>query len=851
MNPDFLTMARLALRELRGSREFTVFFVINLSLGLCGLLALDALRHSVNDHFQSRARAVLGGDLQVEVDNRNLTATDLADIQKVLPAGTKVQAEKRFLTMAAGSNHSRLVDVQAVDEAFPLFPSLVLKEKGRVEPGSKLNIITSRSIWISAELAVQLNVKIGDDIHIAGQPFRVDDFVTEDAAMGSLGLSTAPKVYLGIPQIDDLPLFEKGSRYEDARLYKLPPGSQSPDSLALAIENTASARDLDVDAFTDSSGRAGRFWQVLGDYLTLIALITLFLAGVGSSYLFRGYLERRLGEIAILKVLGANIGTVRGIYVIQLVLLALCSSAIAIVVSLLIVPVLPRMLGPLLPGDVTIIIPLASIAKTVLIATATSVLVALPLLARLGYVKPTVLIQESGGFGRITLTFRDMAAYVPAIFFYWALAVWQGGSPKIGSTFIAAFAVSLGAILITGSAGWHAIKKLQVSENVSLRLAALNLLRHHLATITCFLAIGAGVLLAGIIPQIRSVLHQELTRSGPSTYPSLFMIDIQPDQVDDVDADLKVYGSTFQDLAPVVRARLKLVNNVPIETIIDEGPGEGRQKYRRARRLARSYSITYGSDIKSSERITQGHPFEASPTQPQISLEEEFAERARLKLGDMITFDISGIEVTGEVVNFRQVRWASLQPNFRIMVSPGVLEDAPATYVATVPQLPEAARADLQIKFATMFANISIIDVTQIFTRILKVVESITIAMFFMAALTLTSALAVLISITRFNADARRPQMALLKVLGARFEDVRTATLWEFSLLGFIAAAGGSLLSVGVSYTMCYILFDRVWSWTWQWPVMLIVLTPVICATVGFMAAHRALKTRPVHLLSY
>ncbi len=844
---------KLALREMRGSKEFTFFFILNLSLGLCGLLTLETLRQSVDGHFQERARAILGGDIQVEVDGRNFTTEDIEDINKVLPAGTLTRSEKRFLTMATHAEQTRLVDVQAVDDKFPFYSSLTLESGGVITAGSASPLLNAPNIWIYPELAVQLGVSKGDEISLGGVPFRIVDFVTDDAALSSAGLATAPKVIVGIPQIAGLGFFEKGSRYEDSRFFKLPENSPPVEDLARTLERTSRARDFDVDVFSESAGRTGRFWKVLGDYLTLISLVALFLAGVGASYLFRGYLDRKMSEIAILMSVGANIWTVRAIYCLQLILLALSASAGALLFAMLIIPALPLVFGNLLPNALGLTLPLRSIILTILVAILTSIFVALPLLVRLGQVKPAALFRESGGFGRLELGRAEALSYVPAIVFYWGLAVWQANSMRIGSAFLGVFAASMLGLLLFGAICWPPLVKFGRSRVVPLKLAALNLTRHKLASITCFLAIGAGVLLAGIIPQIRSILDQELSGESKTSYPSLFMVDLQADQVEDVRSALKAFDSDFQNLSPMVRARLLKINDKPVHT-----PSEAdalsadidRQERRRIRRLSRGYNLTYGSVVKTSEEIVAGRAFDTGNEKPQISIEQDFAADIGVNLGDTMTFDVSGFAITGEVVSFRRIKWSSFQPNFFVTFSSGHLEEAPQTFVATMPPIPSTSRVAVQNAIVKKFPNISIIDVTQTIERILVVVETITTAMVFMAALTLIAAVAVLISISRFNAEARRPQTALLKVLGARFATVRATAAWEFLTLGFLASLSGSFLSIGAAYALSYVIFDRLWVFSWQWPLGMIVLTPLLCAAAGLLAAGSALKERPKQLLS-
>jgi putative ABC transport system permease protein len=853
MKSSLFNLLRLAYKGIRGNRHFSIFFVLNLSVGLCGLLALESLRYSVDDYFKGQAKAILGGDLEVEVDDRSFTEADLKTIQSVMPPNTQKRTEKHFYTMAASAENSRLINVQAVDKTFPFFPSLTLKQRGLIKPGTDTGLITSPHVWIYPELALQLEVDIGDQITIGGKSFEIADLVLNDAALSSAGLMTAPRVFVGIPQIAATGLFDVGSQFEDALYFKFAPGAPPVETVAKQLEQVGAA-DLDIDPYTESGGRTGRFWNRLGDYLTLIALVALFLAGVGVTYLFRGYLEKSLSEIALLMSLGAAIWQIRIVYTLQLTLLALLATGGATGIALLAQPLFPLIFGDLLPREITVSLFLSSVLLTAIVAVLTSLLVAYPLLKRLGQIKPAALFQESGGFEPLGFNCRTILGWLPAGVFYWLLAVWQADSLRIGSAFLGIFLGGILGLLLIGALLWWLFPKPETLNNQPLRLAALNLFRYRAATLMGFVAIGAGVLLASMIPQVRAVLHQELSADAAADYPSLFMLDIQADQLPAIRRDLAGMGLKFQQTAPLIRARLTAINGTSIEQLIkqtsDTKPGGND---RRRRRLSREYNLTYSDQLKPSEVIVAGTPLSvANPSQAPhgISLEEDFAEDLDLAIGDQLTFTISGIPIAGEIVNLRQIKWSSFQPNFFVKFADGALNDFPKIHVATTPAMSMSQRNQVQNRIVQQYPNVSIVDVSRIIDRVLAVVETITLAMATMAVLTLLAGFAVVMSIASFNASARKPQMALLQVLGSGFRTIRLAIIWEFFLLGTAAGLAGSLLSVAASYAACYVMFDRLWTWSWQWPVAIFVAVPVACIATGLWASRTALKTKPIRLLA-
>jgi putative ABC transport system permease protein len=233
----------------------------------------------------------------------------------------------------------------------------------------------------------------------------------------------------------------------------------------------------------------------------------------------------------------------------------------------------------------------------------------------------------------------------------------------------------------------------------------------------------------------------------------------------------------------------------------------------------------------------------------EMSLEVRFAERLKVGVGDRLSFEVQGVPIEGRVVNLRRVRWTSFEPNFFVTFQPGVLEDAPRTVVAAVPELPPEAKSALQTQVVRAFPNVSIIDVAATVDRLLAIVGQMSLAVYVMALLALGAGLAVLVAIAHHQAERRIPDVTLLKILGTGFGRLVAMALVEFGLLAGAASLLGAVLSVVAAYVLSWTVFDRLWTLDARLPAALAVGATLVSTLLAAAAVGASLRTPPRQLL--
>ncbi len=864
-------LLRLGAREIHTRPRFSAFFAFNLALGLAGFVALDALEGSVADSLLARSRDFHGGDLSLEsnvaFESELIDQLDLA----AGPDSAKVAVAELF-SMAAGPERARLVQLRAVGNDFPLYGRIELEEAGQVEAATTSRLAAERGLWIDPLIRSQLGLEIGDEVKLGAISFRVLDVVSSDGTRATSGLALAPRITLSLDHLPATELIATGSRVKYLRLYRLAKGLEA-SKVADRMRNLSEGSGIRVRTHEESTRNAARAYGAVTDYLGLIALIAVFLAGLGASHLFYAFLSQRLRDIAVLMSLGASRREAQLVFGTQLVLLALAGAVCAWALVAGLLPGATALAGELLPEGVRPSLGLRGLGTGVGLAVAASGAACLPLIARIRRLQPSDLFRENPRSGDPPGR-MELLRLVPALGLFWALAVWRAGDLAVGSLFAAIFAVALALLGLAGHLvlrplGWVAKRfrpaattlvgaraRVVARSRLAVRLALRELSRSASAAVSTFVAIALATLLVSLAPQLGAVLDPQIESPDGSSVPSLFLFDIQPEQVAPLARLVAEQGTELQRVSPLVRAKLDRIEVASPERASALRSESGRE----TRRLReRHYNLTYREGLAPGESIIEGRPFsgrytgaalgEEGAEPAEMSIEADFARDLGVGIGDRLTFDVLGVLVEGIVVNTRSVAWNSFQPNFFVAFQSGLLEEAPSVYLASVPRLDQHERESVQTSIALAFPNVSVIDVTRAVKRMLALLAQLEWAITSTAWFSVIVGLVLIYTIAREQAHERRWETNLLKVLGADLRLIRRSLDVEFGTLGALAGFCGAGLSLVASAVLAVFVFESAWAVAW-WPLVLAGLAvPSVCILTARLASRRVLREKPQALL--
>lgn len=846
---------KLAIRELHINRGFSTFFLINLGIGLAGFIAIHSFSESLNQHLNQNLKEILTADFVVS-SNRPFTKKDREIINSTLPKGDKRAEQVVFYTMIRGNGKSRLAQMVAIDDAYPLYGQFNL-DSGK----NKIDLQTTPQLLMTKDTARSFGIATPENspLNLGQSTFYVNDFFTENPNHSLSAIDIAPSIYMGKKQLDGTGLIQFGSRIRYFIYFLYPDGtdvnaitSQLKSEFTAAYDGQPMVNIFDVRAV---NRQLGRITANFTGYLGLVSIVALFLAGIATAYLFRGYLGSKRKEIAILMSIGAKRSETFILFSLQLILLGLMASILAVFLSTILLPIFPVVMKGIIPAGLDIQIHAISMLIALGMGFVGSFIFCLPIFTQIFNIKPLFLLRGISSFatGSIRQKIISGISFLPAILTFWGLSIFLTQSTTKGSFFTVGFLVVLVALSAIGYLVFSLCKPLSRLKQVLPKIAFRNLYRNKLSSLSCFVTIAMGTFLISIIPQIQNGLQQEIERPDGLSIPAFFLMDVQEEQKQPLIQAVEKESATLTNLSPIVLGRILKIN--------DEKFHDRRQNMRKGdqnefRRQRLEYIFSYREQLDVSETIIFGRPistekWDFGSNEPfEISVAQRFAEWNRLTIGDSMTFDVQGIELTGKVKNIRKVRWNSFQPNFFLQFQNGVLNDAPKTYMAALSGIPPKVRQDVKNNLVEQFPNLSVLDVTQTVSTILGITNRLSLSITFMAALAIAAGLVSIFSIARQEARKQEMQINLLKVLGAGFKDIHRIVMLEFGFLGFTAALFAILLSVICSYGISLFFFDRLWQLNWGSTLLILTATTVICILTARFATRAVIKSKAVKLLN-
>jgi putative ABC transport system permease protein len=773
-------------------------------------------------------------------------------MDQVLGPDRRMSEVIRFFTMAQTRDTTRLVQVMAVDENYPLYGEFAL------DPDTHRSAIhQSPNMFMPRDTALALGIldpsgpAASQSLTLGNTPFVVAGFFDDDPDKALTTLELAPKIYVGTDQLADTGLLGFGARVRYHIYCRMPPGTDVP-ALAEALRSGFDGLSPDqprvrVRDSRDVSRNLSRVTGYFAGFMALVSLVALFLAGMAAAFLFRGFLGGKRKEIAVLMSLGTRRSGVCGFIFTQLILLGLLAAGLALAGAWLLLPVFPWMLKGLVPEGIVLNMDPVTAGMALGLGGLGSLVFCLPVLVNLLSIKPLLLLQGDAADKGVNPWWRA-AAFLPGGIWFIAGAMLVAGSPTNGLVFTAGFVLALVIFALTGwlGAGW--CRRLAHTRHLVRKLAFLNLYRNRGASLACFVTIAMGVFLISLIPQVQKGLQTEIQRPEGLKIPVFFLMDVQDDQTRDLETFMQDQPGNLENLSPMVRGRILSVNGDPFHTREDTRESRGR-----GRRTEHNFS--YRAELDPSETILQGPPLSSDPwkfgsqTPFEISVARSFADDHDLVIGDTMRFDIQGMVLEGRIHNIRKVRWNSFQPNFFLLFQKGVLEDAPKTWLGAVARVPLEQRQALKRDIVSAFPNISIIDVTRMITTLTFIADRLAVSVRFMAWLAIAAGLVSIFSIARHQARSQAAQTNLLKVLGAGFGDIRRISLLEFGSLGFAAALVAVVLSALFSRAIAWYFFDSLWQLDIGYLAGILGLTTLICMATAVAAAGKILKSQPLMLL--
>ncbi len=841
---------RLAFRDLKGGLAGFRVFIACIILGVTAIVGVGSTARSLVESLSREGQRILGGDASFSTVLREIGSDERAwfaqNGEVSVIAGMRAMARR-------DKSGALLVEIKAVDDAYPSIGSAVLDP-----PAADMQQVLRRSgdvfgIAGDEALAARLELKVGDSLMIGDARFIWRGIVKSEPDKLAGGFSLGPRVIMSIEALRSSGLVQPGSLVRWTYRVKLPeqraPAGTAPASQQ-AVENFTKATE---QKFPDAGWRVAtrerispnfsRNLERFTQFLTLIGLTALIIGGIGIANAVRGFVNRKRADFAVLKALGASGSYVFLVSMTEVLVAAAIGIAIGLVVGIALPYMISGAFGAIMPVPFVPSIHVSEIALGIAYGFLAAILFSLAPLGQVHDTPVSTLFRDEFRQEKVSLrlSYKVMIGALSLVFIVVIMATATDRRSAI--IFVSAAALILASLHAIGFAVAWGVRRLPHAKRIQWRLAIANLGRPGALTRPVIASVGLGLSLFVTLSVIDSNLREPLRQGIPGQTPSFFFTDIQSAQSEKFSSFLKerIPQATIE-MAPMLRGRVTQVNGVEAKSV--------RARENVAWVLEGDRGITFASEIPAGSRLVGGKWWPADYSGPPlVSIEAEAAEGLGLKLGDTVSLNILGRNITAEIANLREVNWRSYGINFVFVFTPATFRGAPYASIATA-TFPDGGKNSEEIKLvgelASAFPTISTVRLKETLDAVAAIARQLGFAIRSATVVALIASILVLAGALAAGQSARIYDTVVLKVLGATRGRLIGALLIEFTLLGVVTA----LFALIAGSITAWVILDRVlrvetFEIDWSNAVQTTLLSLLIVVVLGLAGTWRALGQSP------
>ena len=830
---DWASSWRIARRDLLGRFRGLRLLFLCLFLGVATLAAIGSLTSAITQELSQRGQGLLGGDVEIAMTQREAGEGDKAAFRRL----GRLSETIRLRAMARGERPDSaavLTELKGVDSAYPLYGTLAL------QGGTYRAPLAPDHILIGPALADRLSVKPGDRLVYGTATFTIADIITDEPDRLGEGFTLGPVAIVSLDGLRRTGLIQPGSLYDSKYRLRLAPGVDA-QAVREDLEKRYASAGWEYKDRDRAAPGASRFIVRMGQFLSLIGLAALVIAGIGVSNGVASYLALKRPGIATFKVLGATSTDIARIYLLQIGCVALLGIACGLIVGALLPPAIVALAGdvlPVSPGFRLHPLPLVtSAAYGLLIAF----LFTLPPLAR-ARTQPAALLFRGVVDARHGIDRRSLIAMTAAGALLVALALGTARDPLFSAAVLGATAAVL--LLLLGI-GWG-VRQLALRaprpRRPLLRLALANLHCPGAQTAALIVALGLALTLFVTLAGIQTSLDSEIRNVVPKTAPAQFVLDIPSGEGDRFQTIVRAQAPDAQfNIVPALRGTIVAYGNQRV-TDLKELP-DGAWFLRGER------GITYSSTLPEGSELVEGQwwaPDYAGP--PLVSFDAEAAKTLGIGVGDTLTVSLLGREITARIASLRKINWETMGFNYIMVFSPGIVSAAPHSLAATITMDP---RQDNQVTRALLaaFPGVSVIAVGEVIEQVGAIMTQMSSAIVAAASVAILAGIAVLVGAIAASRQARSYDSVILKTLGATRWQILGGQALEYGLLAMMLALVALALGSGAAWFVIVQIFDFTWSPDWLVVLATLGGGALLTLGIGLAGSIPLLSVRPATAL--
>lgn len=836
---NFPLPLRFALRELRGGVKGFKVFLACLILGVGAIAAVGGLTDSIRTSLTEQGQTILGGDIELRLFQREASGAEFEFFSEGAQVSESVRL--RGVLRAPQTDKRTLVELKAVDDLYPLYGDLVLDP-----PIEKTSVFahdgTRYGIAIDPFLAERLEVGVGDTVELGDLSFEIRSLIETEPDRSNEGFLWGPTVIISSTALPETGLVSPGSLYNSHYKIRLP---GEVDVVAWQNDLKAAFPDAGWRIRDRDGGAPGvrRFVDNMGMFLTLISLTSLLVGGVGVGNAVGNYMRGKTKVIATMKILGAESDLIFKTYLVQVGIFSIFAILAGLIAGVLGAFTVVGLIGGSLPVEVGFTLTWSPLILAAVYGLFVSMIFSIWPLAVAKKVSPVQMMRDLVDHKKVRPEWRYIFLMLFLIAVVMGLAVYLSPWKYTATGFVIGAAVVILMLRQTGKGVAWLFAKAPRAKRPALRLAIANLHRPGAATGAVVMSLGLGLSLFAMVALIDKNFSDNLNEQIPDEAPAFFMLDIQKSQADEFKALAEgLDGVTDINMVASLRGRLTELKGIPVEDYTPPDPGSSWV-------ISGDRTITYFDALPENNTLTAGGWWAKDYSGPPlVSFAAQEATDLGLEVGDMITINVMGQEITAEIASLRSFDWGTRNFNFVMIFTPGALQAAPHTFMASL-NAAEPQESAIHKALTDAYPNVTAIRIREILTSIDNILVQIRSAVNYTGALAILAGILVLGGALAAGYRFRVYDSVILKILGAVRKNIMTAFIFEYLLLGTITGVL-ALLFGGIA---SYLILTEVMNMTFQFypgaAALTIIVSLFITLLFGILNTWQALGEKPTTVL--
>ena len=839
---ELITCFNMARRELRGGLRGFRIFLACLVLGVATIAGMGAVTSALNAGMAEEGQSILGGDMELALVQRRATDAEV----KFLRASAEVSevATLRAMARRLDDANSALIEVKAIDGAYPLFGDISLVDDARLD-----NALSSKDgVWglaVDQALLDRLGLELGDRLRIGQLKAEIRALVALEPDRLGGGLVFGPRVFMTEAALGETELIRPGSLVRWRYRLKLPDADANPEgikSYAEKLQETFPDAGWRQRSRANAAPGAKRFIERLNFFMTLAGLTALIIGGVGIANAIKNHLDSKRRTIATFKCLGASGGTIFRIYLFQILILTGLALAIALTVGALLPAGVAAVLGDALPIPIRPGLHLTPLAIAALFGVLVTLVFTIWPLGRARDVPGAVLFRAIVAPQNRWPPVHYIAAIAVVIAATAGLALAWYENKLITAYYLGGTAVSFAVLYALGRGLITMMRRAPRLGSPEVRLAVNNIHRPGSPAPSVILSLGLGLALIVTLALIDNNLSRELRANIPDQAPTFFFVDIQPDQIDAFSEEIqKISPGAELKQVPMLRGRIVKVGS--------KAASEVKPSPNTAWALRGDRGLTYSTTLPEGSRLVKGEWWTPDHNgKPLVSLEAEIAYGLGLDVGDDITVNVLGRKITATIANLRAVDWDTLGINFVLVYSPNTLKAAPHTFLATL-TMDDGGENDVLRALSASFPNVTAVRMKEAIDMINTFLQKLLAGIRGASGLTLLMSVLVLAGALASGYQARMYDAAILKAVGGTRRRLIASYCFEYLIYAVATSAFALLVGTVAAYAVIRFVMDFSWSFDATVALTTALIASIVTLSLGIITSWRTLGVKPARLL--